>query len=165
MRMNPLCALLPLLAGCAQPRDVPRAAPPIMYQSLAEAGRKVDMNAARDLINAYRLNLGLPRLSLDPSLQAEAERQAAAMASGGDVSRGARTDIRARLKAAGLGDRQARESVSAGYFTLSDAFSGWRGSPVHDQTLRFPQGQRLGIAAEHKPGSRHHVYWALIVSD
>jgi uncharacterized protein YkwD len=166
MRMNPLCALLPLLAGCAQPGDAPRSAsPPVMYQSLAEAGRKVDADAARDLINAYRLNGGLPRLMLDPVLMAEAERQAAAMARGGDVSRGARTDIRARLGAAGLGAVQARESVSAGYFTLSDAFSGWRGSPVHDQTLRLANGRRLGIAAQHQPGSRHHVYWALIVSD
>jgi uncharacterized protein YkwD len=162
--VNPLCALLPLLASCAEPGPPP-VAPPVMYQSLAQPGGKVDAEAARALISAYRMNAGLSALAVDPALMAEAARQAAAMAAGGDVSKGARTDIRARLAAAGLGQRQAKESVSAGYFTLSDAFSGWRGSPVHDATLRLAQGRRLGIAAEHRPGSRHHVYWAVIVSD
>jgi uncharacterized protein YkwD len=162
--MNPLCALLPLLSACVQSAPPP-AAPPAMYSSLATSGAVLDADAARDLINSYRRNLGLSALSLDPVLMAEAARQASAMAAGGDVSRGARTDIRTRLAAAGLGQRQVRESASAGYFTVSDAFSGWRGSPVHDATLRFAPARRLGLAAEHRAGSRHNIYWSLIISD
>ncbi len=164
MRMYPLCLLLPLLAGCVQTSPVPTS-PPIIYASLAESGAVLNADAARDLINAYRRTLNLPFVALDPILMAEASRQAGAMAAGGDVARGARTDIRPRLAAAGLGQRQARESVSAGYFTISDAFSGWRGSPVHDATLRFAPGSRMGIAAQHREGSRHNIYWALIISD
>jgi uncharacterized protein YkwD len=162
--MNPICALLPLLAACTQ-SSPPPAAPPAIYASLASAGVVLNADAARDLINGYRRNQGLTALALDPVLMAEAARQASAMAAGGDVSKGARTDIRTRLAAAGLGQRQARESASAGYFTVSDAFSGWRGSPVHDATMRFASGARLGIAAEHRAGSRHNIYWSLIVSD
>jgi uncharacterized protein YkwD len=164
MRMNPICALLPLLAACVQAPPQPLA-PPLIYASIAEPGALLNAAAARDLINAYRQNKGLAPLTLDAVLMAEAGRQAAAMSAGGDVSRGARTDVRARLAAAGLGPRQARESVSAGYFTISDAFSGWRGSPVHDATLTFAAGRRMGIAAEHRAGSRHNIYWALIISD
>ncbi len=162
--MNPLCALLPLLAACAQPPSPPAAAP-LIYASMAEPGAALNVEAARDLINAYRRNQGLAAVALDSTLMVEAARQAAAMAAGGDVARGARTDIRIRLAAAGLGQRQARESVSAGYYTISDAFSGWRGSPVHDATLTFPVARRMGIAAQHRPGSRHTIYWALVVSD
>ena len=159
------CLLLPLaLLGCS-PTSAPSAIPPAMYVSLAGQGAVLDAPAARDLINGYRRNQGLEPLALDAALMAEATRRARAMAEGGDVSLGARTDIVARLAAGGLGQRQVRESVSAGYFTISDAFSGWRGSIQHDATLRFEPGRRMGIAAEHRPGSRHNVYWALIVSD
>jgi uncharacterized protein YkwD len=164
MRVNPLCALLPVLAGCVQAAPPP-AAPPAIYASLASSGVVLNADAARDLINGYRRNHGLAALVLDPALMAEAARQASAMAVGGNVSMGARTDIRTRLAAAGLGQRQARESASAGYFTVSDAFSGWRGSQAHDATMRFAAGKRLGLAAEHRAGSRHNIYWSLIVSD
>ncbi len=162
--MNPLCVLLPLLTACAQ-APLPPTPAPVIYASIAEPGATLNAEAARDLINAHRRNQGLAALALDSILMAEAARQAAAMAAGGDVVRGARTDIRMRLAAAGLGQRQARESVSAGYFTISDAFSGWRGSPIHDATLTFPAGRRMGIAAQHRPGSRHNIYWALVISD
>jgi uncharacterized protein YkwD len=163
--MSMICVLLPLLAACAETAPARLDAPPAMYASLAAAGARLDSAAARDLINGYRRNLGLPPVALEPALMREAERQADAMAAGGDVARGARTDIRARLAAAGAPVKTARESVSAGYFTVSDAFSGWRGSPVHDATLRLPGAARMGIAARHRPGSRHHVYWALVLSD
>ena len=166
--MVSLCLPLALL-GCS-PTAAPSAGPPAMYASLAASGAALDANAALDLINGYRRNQGLEPLALDPVLMAEAARRSQVMAAGGDVALGARTDITVRLAAVGLGQRQfgqrqVRESVSAGYYTVSDAFSGWRGSPQHDATLRFAPGRRLGIAAEHRQGTRHAVYWTLIVSD
>ncbi|MGL4635694.1 MAG: CAP domain-containing protein [Beijerinckiaceae bacterium] len=163
--MSVICALMPLLAACAAPAPPPATSPPAMYTSLASASAVLDAGAARDLINGYRRNQNLPPLVLDQGLIAVAARQSAAMAAGGDVSRGARTDVLKRLQADGVKTTKARESVSAGYFTISDAFSGWRGSPVHDATLRLEGARRMGIAAQHRQGSRHHVYWTLIVSD
>jgi uncharacterized protein YkwD len=165
--MAGLCNILVFLAGCAtqEPAAAPTPAVSPIYVSLGEAGKKLDAASARDLINGYRRNKNLGRVTLDPILMETASKQANAMAAGGDVSKGVRTDIATRLAASGLNGRKARESVSAGYFTVSDAFSGWRGSPTHDATLRFAPASRMGIAAVHKPGSRHNIYWALILSD
>jgi uncharacterized protein YkwD len=163
--MSDLCTLLTFLAGCvtSTPTTVPAQSP--IYASLAAADNSLHAPSARDLINGYRRNQNLGPVALDSILMDAASKQAQAMAQGGDVSKGARSDIRARLASAGLRDRKARESVSAGYFTISDAFSGWRGSPNHDATLRFAPATRMGIAAVHKPGSRHNIYWALVLSD
>jgi uncharacterized protein YkwD len=163
--MTVLCSLLPLLAACTTPTPSVPPQRQAIYASVAEPGAEVEAGALRDLINGYRRNNGLPRLELDPTLMAEAKRQSQAMAAAGDVGRGARTDLRQRLAAAGLTVREVRESPSAGYFTVSDAFSGWRGSPVHDATLKFAPGRRMGVAATHRAGSRHNIYWALIVSE
>ncbi len=158
-----LCAVFSFLATCTQPAPVVSISP--IYASLAARDARMDAGSARDLINGYRRNSGLPPVVLDAVLMAEAEQQAQAMAAGGDVSKGVRTDIGKRLAAAGLGNRKVRESVSAGYFTISDAFSGWRGSPDHDATLRFAPAKRMGIASVGRPGSRHNVYWSIVLSD
>jgi uncharacterized protein YkwD len=163
--MTVICSLLPLLAACATPAPSVQPQRQPIYVSLAEPGAEVDAGAARDLINGYRRNHGLPPLQLDSVLMAEAKRQSVAMAAAGDVGRGTRTDIRQRLASAGLAVKDVRESPSAGYFTVSDAFSGWRGSPVHDATLKLAGGRRMGVAATHRQGSRHNIYWALIVSE
>jgi uncharacterized protein YkwD len=160
-----LCGVFSFLASCAQPAPAPALTPSPIYASLAASDARLDAPSARDLINGYRRNQGLAPVVLDPVLMMEALKQAQAMAAGGDVSRGARADIARRLGAAGLPGRKARESVSAGYFTISDAFSGWRGSPNHDATLRFAPATRMGIASVGRPGSRHNVYWAVVLSD
>ncbi len=159
-----LCLLLPLLAACA-PEPAVRPAQNVIYSSLGAPSAQLNAPAARDLINGYRRNNGLGPLELHPALMAEAARQADAMATKGDIAVGARRDIKARLASAGLNAGTVRESVSAGYFTIADAFSGWRGSPNHDATLKLANGRRLGVAAVHRPGSRHNIYWAMIVSD
>jgi uncharacterized protein YkwD len=163
--MSDLCHILTFLASCATATPAPAPTQSPIYVSLGEANTSLHAPSARDLINGYRRNQNLPRVELDAALMETATKQAKTMAAGGDVSKGARSDIAARLAQAGLKDRKARESVSAGYFTISDAFSGWRGSPTHDATLRFGPAKRMGVAAIHKPGSRHNIYWALILSD
>jgi uncharacterized protein YkwD len=160
-----LCGVFSFLAACTQPAVAPAPSASPIYASLAASEARLDAGSARDLINGYRRNAGLAPVALDPVLMAEAQKQAQTMAAGGDVSKGARADITKRLSAAGLGGRKARESVSAGYFTISDAFSGWRGSPNHDATLRFAPATRMGIASVGRPGSRHNVYWAIVLSD
>ena len=159
-----LCLLLPLLAACV-PEPAARPAQNVIYTSLAAPASSLNAPAARDLINGYRRNHGLGPLELHPALMLEAERQADTMAAKGDIAVGARRDIKARLAGTGLPVSHVRESVSAGYFTIADAFSGWRGSPDHNATLKLASGKRLGLAATHRPGSRHNIYWAVIVSD
>jgi uncharacterized protein YkwD len=53
--------------------------------------------------------------------------------------------------------------VSAGYYTVAEAFSGWRGVPQHDAAMLAPNVSRLGIATALAPNAKYKVYWTLIV--
>ena len=142
------------LSACG---DDPRPAPkPVFYTELASAGSRVDAGSARDLFNGYRHNLGLAPLTLDANLMAEAERKAEALSLAGTVSDGS--------AGAGRSSDGREEIVSAGYYTVSDAFSGWRGSPQHDRKLRLASARRMGIATAYAPQSKYKVTWVVIFS-
>lgn len=154
-----------LLGGCSAP-EVPRVSePPAFYASLASPSARVDATSARDLFNGYRRNLGLRPLEIDPALMAFAEKQAEALAASDRVDATRDRTLGARLTQAGIRSGGALENVSAGYHTVSDAFSGWRGSPRHDATLRTPVGRRFGIATAYRPGSKYKIFWVLVVTE
>ena len=144
------------LAGCG--REPPPPAKPVFYTELASASARVDAASARDLFNGYRGNLGLQPLVLDPQLMAEAERKVEALALAGAVADGSKGA--SGKESSGKG---REEIVSAGYYTVSDAFSGWRGSPSHDRKLRTAAARRLGIATAYAPNSKYKVYWVVIL--
>ena len=143
-----------LLCGCGEP-ERPQARP-VVYTELASSTATVDAGVARDIFNGYRRNLGLPPLALDAALMSEARNKADALALAGTIADGSRG------ASAQQGDRQ--EIVSAGYYTISDAFSGWRGSPSHDRKLRYAKGSRMGIATAYAPQSKYKVYWVVIIT-
>jgi uncharacterized protein YkwD len=127
---------------------------------LGQPGARVDGAQARAVISAYRLNLGLTQLSLDERLQKAAEREAAAMAT---ADKPASADaVKRRLRADGINNPEV--NLSAGYRSLAEAFSGWRGSPAHDGVMRARGATRMGIAAAYAPGSKYKVYWALVLA-
>lgn len=143
-----------ILAGCAAEPPVPPR--PAFYQDLA-AGGQLDAASTLAIINDYRRAKGLGALTWDAGLAAEAEREAQRHAAAdGLLTAG----VRGR---ASTEDRAISRSVSGGYHNFADAFSGWRGSPAHDAVLREPQGMALGIGAVTKSGSRHRVYWVVLV--
>ncbi|MFC3265042.1 CAP domain-containing protein [Camelimonas abortus] len=94
-------------------------------------------------------------------MQALADAAAAAMAArDAPASAGA---LRRTLAARGVAAPMV--SMSAGYRTMAEAFSGWRDSPVHDAAMRNPAATRAGVAAASaRPGSKHRVYWTLITA-
>jgi len=162
----PALALPLLLGGCVL--NEPAPAPPTQpafYASLASPGARADSTSARDIINGYRANLGLAPLAVDARLTAFAQHEAEAMARSGSVDATRNAPLTDRLKAAGIAAGKALENASGGYYTVSDAFSGWRGSPRHDATLRLPAGRRMGIAASYNAASKYKVYWTLVVTD
>jgi len=164
-----LCALAAAtgltLAGCASapPPRLPEGQP-AFYRSLASPGAKVDVGAARDMISLYRANKGLSPLSLDPQLQQAAQAQADAMARAGKVTHGP-GPLQTRLARFGVQPGRAAENVSAGYYTMAEAFSGWRDSRPHNSNMLNPHVRRMGIATAYAPGTKYKVYWALIVTD
>lgn len=149
------------LGACAE-----KPALPAIYASLASSAAQLDTQAARGLINAHRAQNGLAPLAVDDTLMAAARAHARAMAAagkvGGDVGNGGRA---ARLAAQGVTAGASSENVSAGYHTLADAMSGWRGSAPHNATMLLAEGRRFGIAAAYAPASKYSVFWSLIVTD
>ncbi len=157
-----LLAVGVLLGGCG-PRD---SGAPSFYHDLAQRDAEIDTDAAVAMINGYRRNKGLPPLQADATLRRVAHQQAADMAARGkvDVSLERANLVRARLDRAGYPAGPAVENVSAGYHTLADAFSGWRGSPRHDANMRNADVTRMGIATAYAPGNKYKVFWSLVLA-
>ncbi len=164
VRLTALTAFLSLAACAEKPLDIPTGQPSF-YLSMASRDAKVDTVAARDLISIYRRNNGLSTVSLDPILQAEAQKQAEAMAAADSMSHEVRGTLQKRLDGSGLQHSMAVENISAGYHTLADAISGWRNSRPHNENLLNGKMRRMGIASAYAPGTKYKVFWALVMSD
>lgn len=145
------------IAGCTEPA---RTSQPAFYRELGSASARLDTEAARATISAYRLNQGLTALRLDPALVEAAQAEAAAMAAADKP--GSAEAVKARL--ARDGQRGTEVNLSAGYRRMAEAFSGWRDSPQHDRVMMTPGATRMGIATAYAPGSKYQVYWALVVA-
>lgn len=138
--------------GCLQ-QETARPQP-AFYVDLAQPGATLDPVTASEIINAYRQRNGLLPLVWDVELARLADQEARRLADRGDLSDGG-----------GTTPRGVRRSVSGGYHSFADAFSGWRGSPGHDGVLKAKGGKHFAIAALARPGSRHRVYWVMLVSE
>lgn len=157
-----LAALAPLvLAACDEQRPAPR---PAIYASLAAPGARVNLVYAASLINDYRRTLGLAPLQVDPGLVGFAEREAQSLAAADRIDASRANPLARRLQGAGVTATGALESVSAGYHTVSDAFSGWRGATIHDSVLRNPRASRLGLATAYNGQSKYRVFWVLVTA-
>ncbi len=156
-------ALTAVLSGCS---EAPTNVRPPIYHNLAESSGRLDEEAALAMFNAYRANNGLQPVRNDPRLTALARGYARELAAAADRGAAIRPDGRldARLAAAGYTKAAVKENVSAGYYTLAEAFSGWRDSPPHRETMLMPDAQDMGIAAVYVPGTKYKVYWVLVMA-
>jgi uncharacterized protein YkwD len=136
-----------------------------MYVSMASPAARVDQAAAADLLNGHRRLSGLPPLAPDPALATAAADAARRMASANDPRAIGPREVRDLVAAQGQAPRHLAQNLSAGYHTLADAISGWRGSPPNDAVMRDPAARRFGLASAHAPGSKYTVFWALVVAD
>jgi uncharacterized protein YkwD len=135
-----------------------------MYRSMASPNVELDAATAASMLSGYRLNNGLSAVGLDPELMKLAEAQARAMAAKDKLDHNVTQPFSERLKAAGYDAREAAENIGAGYDTLAEAFSGWRGSPAHRDNMLLKSATRIGIAAAYAPKSKYRVFWALILA-
>ncbi|MFI5012131.1 MAG: CAP domain-containing protein [Hyphomicrobiales bacterium] len=154
-------ALVALLTGCV---ETPTAATPVMYRSLAAAGARVDQAEAADLLNGHRRLKGLAPMSADPALERIAASAARELADRDQPDAIVAAHARSALAAAHVSTAHVAQNLSGGYFTLADAFSGWRGAPRQERTISLPAATRFGIASAYAPGSKYTVYWALVVA-
>jgi uncharacterized protein YkwD len=154
-------ALVALLAGCVETRPT---VTPVMYRSLASAGASVDQAEAADLLNGHRRLKGLEPMTADATLESIAGEAARQLANLDQPDAIVAAHVRALLKKAQIPTTHAAENLSGGYYTLADAFSGWRGAPRQEKTISLPGATRFGIASAYAPESKYKVYWALVVA-
>jgi uncharacterized protein YkwD len=162
--MRAAVAIIGLLAlsGCIG--DVSTIDQPSMYISMADAGARLDSQAAASMISLYRQNNGLGGVAIDPELMKLAESQSQVMASHNKLDHDVKAPLARRLNASGYPAALAVENVSAGYHTLAEAFSGWRDSPPHRANMLKNGVTKLGIAASYAPNTKYKVFWTLILA-
>ncbi|MFC7052211.1 CAP domain-containing protein [Hansschlegelia quercus] len=154
------------LAGCSTSPTAPVVSTtPSLYQSQSAPGARLDKRAAAEMVSEYRRGKGLGPVTLDPTLNAMAEAQAAAMARNDKLSHEAGGTFKSRIAASGYRNGGMWENIGAGHDTLADAFTGWRSSPPHAKNMAQPKAARMGIAAVRAPGSRYEVFWAMELAD
>ena len=161
--MRAMIAIIGLLAlgGCAAEAPIEE---PTMYVDMANAGARLDSQAAASMISQYRQNNGLGAVVVDPDLMKLAEQQSQAMASRNKLDHDVKAPLAQRLNASGYPATLAVENVSAGYHTLAEAFSGWRNSPPHRANMLKNGVTKLGIAASYAPNTKYKVFWTLILA-
>ena len=154
-----------LVVACAGgDRDPPAIGEPTFYRSMAVSGAQVDAAAAASMISGYRKNNGLGAVSVDPALMKLAAEQANAMASRDRLDHDVGRGFSQRIAGSGYDAKAAYENIGAGYHTLAEAFSGWRGSPGHRANMLQRNVNQIGIAAAYSPRSKYKVFWALILA-
>ena len=161
--MRAILAIIALLAlgGCAGEAPIEQ---PTMYADMANAGARLDPQAAVSMISLYRQNNGLGAVVVDPDLMKLAESQSQAMASHNKLDHDVKAPLAQRLNASGYPATLAVENVSAGYHTLAEAFSGWRDSPPHRANMLKNGVTKLGIAASYAANTKYKVFWTLILA-
>lgn len=155
-----LCAGLAVSACMGGPEG------PAIYANLSQAGTTLNAAEAAALINAYRQSEGFAPVTVNNTLMAAATTESRAIAGkAGAAGRVAPVPgLKDRLAAVGYNAASVEQNVSAGYFTMAEAFSGWRQSDSHRSTLLAPNATDMGIAALRVPNAKYKVYWTLIMA-
>jgi uncharacterized protein YkwD len=148
------------LAGCSSEEPL-RSGPISPNVARQVAAVHLDPAAATAMLNAYRASHNLTAVRLDPTLTAMAQRQADAMIAANELSHNVAGGFSARILATGLDTPRAAENLGGGYYSLEEAFAGWRASPEHNANLLMPQAARFGIAIAKDPRTTLRVYWAM----
>jgi len=159
------CSIVLCVAGLAGCTDKPLpSGQPTFYQDLAQPGATLDVAAAQSMISGYRRNNGLAAVAVDPELVRLADAQAQAMAAKGRLDHDVGQPFQERIKNSRFDAAVAVENIGAGYYTLAEAFSGWRDSPPHRANMLNASVTRMGIAAVYAPKSKYKVFWSLILA-
>src|ERR1700760_4873186 len=130
---------------------------------MAGAARADDLAAAAQAaISHYRVQHGLPAVTVDPKLMALAAEQARAMAKADSLEHDVDRSFAARV--ASYNPNIAVENIAAGPHDFPGALELWKHSPGHDANLRRAGVTRFGIAFAPAPQSRYKMFWSLIMA-
>jgi uncharacterized protein YkwD len=126
----------------------------------------VDSDAAVRMISDYRRKHGLGPLKLDSKLTRIAATHALKMAKVDKVDHVLRGEgsFARRLSAGGYDAAVASENIGAGYYTLAEAFAGWRKSREHNKNMLRSDVTVMGIARADSAGGKYGTYWSLVLA-
>lgn len=153
--------VLGLLSGCGEPvktRMVERA-------GALETAPRLDPEAARRMINAYRVKQGLKPLAIDAKLAAAAREHSTDLARHDQISHKG-TDGSSpwsRVEKAGYRAQLAAENVAVGQITMEEVFKDWQESPSHNANLLQRDATQMGIAMVFRHDTKYRSFWTLVL--
>ncbi|RMF02403.1 MAG: CAP domain-containing protein [Alphaproteobacteria bacterium] len=150
------------LPGCSEVAAPLTGPPP---QIAADAVR-LDPEAARRSINAYRRSRGLQPLAINPLLTRAAQAHARDLASHDRISHKGSdgSDPWQRVRRAGYEPRLAAENVGVGQRSIAEVIRGWQNSPGHNRNLLLPDATQMGIALVTDSRTRYGTFWTLVLA-
>jgi len=126
---------------------------------------RLDIERARDLINAYRKQKGLKPLKVNVELTNAAKNHSKDLARWDRISHFGSdgSNPMDRVKRTGYNARLAAENVGTGQTSIEEVLKSWQQSPGHNKNLLLPDAQHLGIALVHDTKTEFKTFWTLVV--
>ncbi len=126
---------------------------------------RLDVERARELVNAYRKSKGLRPLLLQPALTEAARAHSRDLAKWDRISHFGSDGSNPwdRVKRAGYPAKLAAENVGTGQANIEEVVKGWQASPGHNKNLLLPDAQHMGIALVQDPKTEFKTFWTLVI--
>ena len=125
----------------------------------------LDLEKARQLINAYRKSHGLKPLTLNPALTEAAKLHSRDLAKWDRISHYGSDGSNPwdRVKRVGYKAKVAAENVGTGQASIEEVLKGWEASPGHNKNLLLREADHMGIALVQDPRTEFKTFWTLLV--
>ena len=129
------------------------------------SGTRLDVERARELLNAYRKSKGLRPLLLQPALTEAARAHSRDLAKWDRISHFGSDGSNPwdRVKRAGYPAKLAAENVGTGQVNIEEVVKGWQASPGHNKNLLLPDAQHMGIALVQDSKTEFKTFWTLVI--
>ena len=126
---------------------------------------RLDVEKARDLVNAYRKSKGLRPLLLQPALTEAARAHSRDLAKWDRISHFGSDGSNPwdRVKRAGYSAKLAAENVGTGQVNIEEVMKGWQASPGHNKNLLLAEAQHMGIALVQDSKTEFKTFWTLVI--
>lgn len=129
------------------------------------SGTALNAEMARDLINQYRHDKGLPPLKLNATLTEAAKEHSRDLAKWDRISHYGSDGSNPwdRVKRAGYKARLAAENVGTGQISFDEVLKGWKESEGHNKNLLLSDAKEMGLALVQDPKTEFKSFWTLVI--
>ncbi|MGH6815979.1 MAG: CAP domain-containing protein [Hyphomicrobiaceae bacterium] len=126
---------------------------------------RLDVDRAREFINAYRKKKGLRPLTLNAELTAAAKNHSKDLARWDRISHFGSDGSSPwdRVKRTGYNPRLAAENVGTGQASIEEVLKSWQQSAGHNKNLLMADAVHMGIALVHDGKTEFKTFWTLVV--